>query len=353
MIIKNPVFTRRIFTMMQVISKEFFIKKNMTIASGKYLWKLVSLGFGIILISWLLLQLEWAETIEIIRNVPLSLLMLGFVCYGFSFYFRARRFRLLLPSDSQIEHLFPIVLIHYTALNIIPARLGELSYIYLLKKVNAVPPGISLSSLLMARVFDQIAISVLFFLSSFFAPFPTQRLKMVYMGIGGVLMLAIALLMAILVYKDASVRWLRTLLVRFNLHRYQIVRRMLNEAEQIAVNLTCLRHKTTLLHILGYSFLIWISIFSVNYVLLTAFAVHLSFASILLVSTLIIFLGMLPLQLMGGVGIRETTWMFLLGALGVSQNVAIVSGFGTHIVTTLFLFIFGVYGLWRLRKALK
>ena len=338
---------------MQVISKEFLIKKNITLAPGKYLWKLISLGFGIILISWLLLQLEWAETIDIIRNVPLSFLMLGFVCYGFSFYFRARRFRILLPPDKQIDDLFPIVLIHYTALNIIPARLGELSYIYLLKKVNAISPGSSLSSLFMARVFDQIAISVLFFLSSFFAPFPTQRLKIVYMGIGGILMMAIALLIVILIYQESSLRWLQRLLIKFNLQRYHIIQRVIKETEQAANTFTYLHSKKTLLRISGYSFLIWLSIFSVNYLLLTAFGVQLSFVTILLVSTLIIFLGMFPLQLLGGVGIRETTWVFLVGSLGISKNTAIVSGFGAHIVTTLYLFVFGIYGLWRLRKALK
>lgn len=338
---------------MQVISKDAFLKKNMAIAPGKYLWKLISLGFGIILISWLLLQLEWTETVEIIRNVPFSLLLLGFVCYGLSFYFRAQRFRILLPPGTPIDHLFPIVLIHYTALNIIPARLGELSYIYLLKKVNAVSPGCSLSSLLLARVFDQIAISVLFFLSSLVTPFPTQRLKVLYMSIGAMLMMTIAGLLGILVYQESSVYWLQRLCVKFNLQRYPIIQRVLKEFEQATNTFAHLHDKRTLLSISGYSFLIWLSIFSVNYLLLTAFGVPLSFASILLVSTLIIFLGMLPLQLVGGVGIRETTWVLLVSSLGVSQNTAIVSGFGTHIVTTLSLFFFGVYGLWRLRKALK
>ncbi|MDY0095597.1 MAG: lysylphosphatidylglycerol synthase transmembrane domain-containing protein [Candidatus Vecturithrix sp.] len=339
--------------MMQVISKEFFIKKNMTITSGKYLWKLVSLGFGIILITWLLLQLEWAETIDIIRNVPVSFLMLGFVCYGFSFYFRALRFKLLLPSDSPLEYLFPIVLIHYTALNIIPARLGELSYIYLLKKVNSISAGCSVSSLLIARVFDQIAISIIFFISSCFVVFPSSWLRMLYWGIGGVLILAIVLLIALLIYQKTSVQWLHRLLFKFGLYQYPIIQRVLREAEQVTRTLVCLRDPKTLLHILGYSFSIWLSIFSVNYLLLTAFGVQLSFAAIILVSTLIIFLGMFPLQLFGGVGIRETTWVFLVVSLGISKNIAIVSGFGAHIVTTLYLFVFGVYGLWRLRKALK
>jgi uncharacterized protein (TIRG00374 family) len=208
------------------------------------------------------------------------------------------------------------------------------------------------SSLLVARVFDQIAISILFFISSCVVVFPTPWLRTLSWSIGGILMLAIGLLSLMLMYQEASVKCFRRLIVTFKLQRYQLIQRVLNEAEQAAHTFTYLRDKKTFLRILGYSFAIWLSIFSVNYLLLTAFGVQLSFAAIVLVSTLIIFLGMFPLQLLGGMGIRETTWVLLAMSLGISKNIAIVSGFGAHIVTTLYLFGFGLYGLWRLRNTL-
>lgn len=339
---------------MQEASKTYSFKELFThIKPAMNLTKLLSLGFGVILITWLLSQLEWEATLEILREVPLSLLVIGFLCYGISFYLRALRFRVLLPQDKPVHHLFPIVLVHYTALNIIPARLGELSYVYLLKKVNNVSTGYSVSSLIIARVFDQIALSLLFLLSTLFVDLPSQWLKTLSFTVGAFLITVFAILIIILAYKERCVDWLKKLTIRLNWNRYTIVQHTMRALDEIVIAFRNIQVKQCMEKLIGLSILIWLSIFSVNYSLLKAFHVPLSYMGIMLASTFLILLTVLPIQMLSGIGIRETTWVFIAIRLEVARNTAIVSGIGTRIVATMYVAMFALYGLWKLRNALK
>ena len=319
-----------------------------TLSVRKYLGKLISLGMGIVLMSWLLSQIDVPATITILRDVPLSMLGLGAGCYIFSFAVRALRFKLLLSPDQQRSNLFPIVLVHYTALTIIPARLGELSYVYLLKKFNNVPTGHSLSSLLLARVFDQIAISTLFLGASLFVNLSSPWLKTASLVIGIGLIVTVLMLTALLAYKEFCVAGLARMVHRFKLDRYLLTNRIMHELDNIVAALQGIHLKKHLGSIFGLSLMIWLAIFGVNYALLQSFDVNLTYIEVALASTFMILLGLIPFQLLGGVGVRQTAWTFIALALGVSKNSAIVSAFGTHIVSVLYLFVFGLYGLWRI-----
>jgi hypothetical protein len=285
--------------------------------------------------------------------VPISLLIVGFVCYAAAFFLRAVRFKVLLPQDQATHHLFPIVLVHYTALNIIPARLGELSYVYLLKKINAVPTGYSLSSLILARVFDQIALSLLFLSSTLFVELPTSWLQTLSLGVGIFLGVTCGVLILLLTYQETCLQWLKRVLARFSWSNTTIVQRILHELEHMVQAFQHIHLAPKVIKVLGLSVGIWVSIFSVNYFLLRAFHVPLSYVEVVLTSTFIILLGLLPLHIVSGIGVHETTWVFITLALGVSRNVAITAAFGTHILSILYLGFFGMYGVWRLRHPLN
>lgn len=318
------------------------------IRSKKRITKLLSLGFGILLISWLLSQLDISASIKIIRELPISLLIVGFLCYALGFYLRAIRFRLLLPPEKSVKHLFPIVLVHYTALNIIPARLGELSYIYLLKKVNDVSTGCSVSNLLIARVFDQITISLLFLVSWPFMDLSSQWMKTLSLFVSGFLILMTILLMGILAYKEKCIAWIKILVTKFGWANTTIIRRIIHEMEEVVIALRAIQVKKNAATVLGISVLIWMSIWGSNYALLQAFQVDFTYVQVIFSSTCIILLRVLPLQVVSGLGIHETTWVFIALALGISKDIAITAAFGSHILSIIYLLIFGTYGVLRL-----
>jgi hypothetical protein len=89
-----------------------------------------------------------SDVVEILTKINPAYLVIGFI---------------LLNREVSITELFSIVSIHNMALNIFPARSGELSYIYLLKKRHDKNVGEGAASLLAVMMFDIISISIIFF----------------------------------------------------------------------------------------------------------------------------------------------------------------------------------------------
>lgn len=309
---------------------------------------LVPVAVGLALMFWLLAQVNLAEAMRILKQLPPSLLLLGIGTYFAGFLLRAIRMRLLLPRDQPIRHLVPIVLVHYAALNIIPARLGELSSIILLKQVNQISTGRSISTLLAARVFDHLTISLLFLISTAFLDFSSSWLNMLKFAVSAALIASCLLLGLLLAYNARYVQWFDMLVRLLRLERFHLTQHIMRELADVVNALTALRVTVNLLGVSAVSCGIWVCIFASNYFLFHAFQVWLSYQEVLFTSTCIIMMRLLPLQLISGFGIHETTWVFLAEALGVPRHTAITAAFGSHLVATVYLLCFGAYGLIRI-----
>ncbi|PID56532.1 hypothetical protein CSB45_10920 [candidate division KSB3 bacterium] len=320
---------------------------------SKQIPKLLSLGLGLLLIGWLLVQLDFSAACQILQDLSVAYVFLGLVLYSLSFYFRVKRFRRLLPQGARLHTLVPIVLVHYTALNIIPARLGEFSYVYFLKRIHHISTGISVSTLLVARVFDQMAISSLFLFSLAWVELTSPWLKTVSCCVGGGLILSVAFLVLLLVYKRACLRGLMRLLRVLNWEHCRLAQRGITLLEDVVEGLDVLGSARKVAVIFMFSLFVWLSILGVNYMTLRAFQVRLSYVEVMLASTFLILLTVIPFQIFSGLGLRSMTWTVVAGAMGVSKDTAIVSALGSRVVTTCYLVLLGSFGLWKISGALS
>lgn len=327
-----------------------FRKTALHLKNRRNLPHLVSGIVAAALIWWLLAEVDMASALNVIvKASPLKIAM-GFLCYGLTFYLRALRFQWLLPRESPVKHMFPIVLVHYTALNIIPARLGEFSYIYLLKKFYAIPTGYSLSSLFLARVFDQIAISAFFLLSIVFVDFSMPWLQTVSWIVGGVLIGLLMAVITLVLYKERCFMWMVKGIENLTLNRFVWIQKALAITEEAIHGFAEIDSKRDFVRILLISLTIWGCMFSFNTLLLTAFGLSLSYLEIILARTLIILMAIIPTQVFSNIGVRQTAWAFIVMALGVpSKDLAVVSSLSTRAVSTMFIALFGLYGVFVLK----
>jgi len=96
--------------------------------------KILAVVITIALVAILLSQIRIADVIATLAGIDPLYLIAGFVLYVCSYFFRALRFHILLNGEVGLWDLFNIVCVHNMMNNILPARTGELSYIYLLKR---------------------------------------------------------------------------------------------------------------------------------------------------------------------------------------------------------------------------
>ena len=116
---------------------------------------LLGLGISIILVIYLVRQIDYPHFLRLARNVPLWFFFGLFTLFFLLNICRALRFRMLLDrEDLPLGVLFPITLCHNFFVRTLPLMVGEFSYIALLRRHLKIPVSEGVRSLFEARLFD-------------------------------------------------------------------------------------------------------------------------------------------------------------------------------------------------------
>ena len=96
----------------------------------------------------------------------------GILIYMLSIWFRALRWKYLLITTKTVTsfRLYPVVVVGYMANNLLPFRLGELVRGYYLSKRENVSTITGLSTILVERILDALALIFLIGITSIFIP---------------------------------------------------------------------------------------------------------------------------------------------------------------------------------------
>ena len=298
----------------------------------------------------LLSQIQITDVITTLASIDPLYLIAGFVLYICSYILRALRFHILLNGEVGIWDLFNIVCVHNMVNSILPARTGELSYIYLLKKLHNKNTGEGIATLFVARVFDIISISLLFGVSALMIRDLPEIFTPVVFLIVFILTLIVIFLIMLLYFGNAFLNLVRMFFRRFELEEKQIVKYMLRKGKETVDSFEIIKTNGRFIETITVSIGIWLSLYLLNYTLVIAMGINLDFFTIVLASTFAVFTTVLPIQGVGGFGTIEGGWAIGFVAAGLTKEVAISSGFGVHIITIFYLLILGMSELTRAHK---
>ena len=295
------------------------------------------------LLAILFSQIELRDIVEILAKIKPAYLVIGFILYAFSYLLRALRFHILLNKEVGIRELFSIVSIHNMALNIFPARSGELSYIYLLKKRQDKNVGEGAASLLAARMFDIISISTIFFALAIMAhDIPDFMVKAIPI-VGFLLFFLVSLLLTFMYQCSKFVAGVRNIFIYLKLNEFDCIKYIFRKLDEMALCFERI-HKREFILSLFISLMLWLTLYSINYLLVVAMSMNLQVEAVFLASTFLFMIWILPIQGIGGFGTFEGSWAISFMAVGVAKEAAISSGFLMHIFGIFCLLILFIVG---------
>ena len=301
--------------------------------------------FTIVLIGILLSQIEASTLWSTLVSVNPLFLVIGFVLYVLVFVLRAIRMSIILEGKVPVKNLLQILFVHNLFNNVIPARLGELSYIYFLKEKENLPINYGLSSLMVARIFDLLGIAFLFLISIYHVGdlplFVTSCLILVGFMIG-MIFLFIALL---LFYNERFLKFVQGFTSKTRLDRIKYTRMALEKSEETLENFKIIKSRYVIISSFILSIFIWILASMMTHLFLMEMAIYLSIWKILIASGIMVITTILPIHSVGGFGTIESIWTTTYVALGVSTHMAISSGFGIHLIIVLYFLILGGAGI--------
>ena len=312
---------------------------------------LLSLVLAVGVMAFLLAKINVAELVQVLMGTSPAWISLGVLLFLLNQLLKALRYRILLYSKrDDFSRLFSIQCLQALLNGLLPAGMGELSYIYLLKRWYQTPIPEGASVLLVARATDVGLFAALFIALEVFA---WDRLRNPYLQSVAILMIALAIfllaLYAYIVRRGGGIRWLK----RFNQLRWgQPLRRfveqygtqVLNTFERIPPS----RYFVSVI----FSTLMWMVMFGVFYSTINALHYDLSIEETLFLFLILWPLSLLPIKGIGDFGTHEGGWTLALFLLGYSSQEAIVLAVGSHMIFLLntFLILIPPALLWLVKR---
>jgi len=267
-------------------------------------------------------------------------------------WLRAWRYKLLLrPQPISWPNMFLVTFIRNSLIDLLPARLGSLSYIYVLNKRLGFPFEQATSSFVQAFVLDFLTLS------------PFLVLSVLAVGLGANSLSTPALLLVAFAFflLVALVYWRLIPVARFGLSVFGRALRVLKLEEKPAArtavqkfdltiqSLEAVRRQGRGALIFLLSLLIrlakYISVFALFFGLLRSHgfsAGDLSFWTFILGLSGAELTSALPVKGLAGFGTWESAWALTFGLMGFDPELAVISGIGVHLLTNVFEYSLGL-----------
>ena len=311
--------------------------------------KIISLIVTAALILILLSQISLDKFLDVILTISPFWVAVGFVMYSLGYLFRAIRFRMLLGDKVSLRQMYPLVCLHYMANNILPARLGELSYIYLVKKLHRIPTAEGIASLTIARVFDLIALSSLLFLSAVFVGNIPAVIANSFMVMGGLMLVPVVFIIFVVHGGRRFVSLMEKIFIALNLKRFEKVELILEKSLEIIDCFHVVKSRRVIFYTLLNSFAVWFFIYLMNLSLLRGMGLNLALPIIILGSTFSVLTNIAPVPSIASIGIYEGVWALAFISLGIPKEAAILSGFVAHIMMLVYVALLSGMAMYGLR----
>jgi uncharacterized protein (TIRG00374 family) len=307
---------------------------------SRLLLLLVGVALSALIVVALGRSIDVSEAIATLDRASISMVALAMGIALCGYFLRAVRWGVILAPRARptLAHLVSATIIGFFAINVLPARIGELVRAYTLARTERLPTATVLGSVAVERVLDLFALGLFWALSLFFAPLPDWFRWSGYATLGicaaGAVVLWLFLSSSIRLDRPEST-WLRRL------------PRPLGEGLAKALpsfreGLQIFRAPVALLRAGGWSLLVWLVGGGVFLAVGDSVGLRLPFWSIFFLS-FIVSVGILIPSSPGFVGVLEGACVVGLAVLGVPGPQALAFGVLFHLVQLLPLAVLGTY----------
>jgi hypothetical protein len=215
----------------------------------QYLRQILLFLLGFVIIIVLVSVVGIKQIIQSILSVNIMFFIFAVLVHFFLFFVRAGRWKYnlnILEKEISIPKSTSLIMLGWVANSILPARLGDLTRAYALRKLERVPLSVGLATVVIERIFDiciifALAISfVFFFIGALIVP---NWIFSIFVLVLTALILG-AILLVFFLRSESFVEWIFVKLFkdRFNIHDFttafrQSLKRLFKNRSVILVNI--------------------------------------------------------------------------------------------------------------------
>lgn len=294
------------------------------------------------LVVYLLLNLDWAVLQTAFAHLRAGWLALGLFVYFANIVLRALRFKFLVYSQTAtVRELLPVVSLHNMFTYLMPAKSGDISFIFLSKGRLKTSLAEGTATLLAARFYDFVVVALLLALALALAggQIPTALLRaslafciLVFLGAAGIL---------VFLQSPLSSREIAS--------KNRLLARVLAAWKKFVAGLREIQSRKGHSRIALLTLGVWLCQYSITYSITRSLGYEISLHQISIIMLVMIPLTLLPLQGFANVGTHELGWTSAFLLFGYSYDAALAIAVGSHFFLLVFILFYGTLSLIALR----
>ena len=330
-------------------------KKNKRQLFFRILNIVIVVCFGAFLVYYLLKQVDLDDIRQAILGMYKPTLIGALVVMLISNFFRAYRKNILVGSNRiGMGDMFLVAMIRNAFNMVLPARTGELSYIYVLTRRFMFPIEIGVSTLMIVLIFDLVIVFSLILISIIIVGINTYAISSISVIAIAIVLLAISLLILFYLSNiiDIVLIAYRKLLTKFKVSEEKLVFKIYKKLLDININLRLIKAKKIYWKVYLSSIATRVLKFTAYYLIIHAILSpmdytfgDLNYWVILLATVAAEISAVLPTHALAGFGTYEGAFALAFIVLGFTQEISIIVGFSYHLVVLLFTVLLGIMAM--------
>ena len=315
---------------------------------------IIVVGLGAYLVYFLLGRISFSELKRSFIEVYMPSLVIGLVLMFSMDFFKSYRQKILIGTDDvRYADMFLISLIRNAFNMVLPARTGELSYIYVLRKKFKIPVEIGVSTLMIGLIFELIIVFCIAIISIIIIGINIYSISYTGVIIISSILLAASLLLLIFLSKFIGffIKIGDCLLRKFpGLNNSKVFTYLYKKIIETNKSVELIQKRKIYWKVFLLSVTTRVIKFTSYYFLIHAYLKPLGYDfanlplwTILLATIAAELSAVLPTHSIAGLGTYEAAFVFAIMALGFpNEQDAIIAGFNYHIINLIFTIIWGI-----------
>ncbi|MEW6240182.1 MAG: lysylphosphatidylglycerol synthase transmembrane domain-containing protein [Chloroflexota bacterium] len=302
----------------------------------------LSVILTILLVVYIVLNLDWDILQSAFANLRAAWLALALSVYFVNIALRALRFKNLVYSRTvTARELLPIVSLHNMFMYLMPAKSGDISFIFLSRGRLKTSLAEGTATLLAARFYDFVVVALLLAsallltggrIPAFVFQASLAFCILVFVGAAGILLF---------LRSPLSSRKIET--------KNRFASRVLAAWSRFVAGLREIQSREGHTRIGLLTLGIWLCQYMVTYSIARSLGYEISFYHISIIMLVMVPLTLLPLQGFANIGTHELGWTSAFLIFGYSYDASLAIAVGSHFFLLAFVLFYGTLSLIALR----
>lgn len=254
------------------------------------------------------------------------------------------RMYLLLNKRVSLKELYHITTAHNMLVQLLPFRLGELSFLYFIKKreKSNITMTESVVALTSVRILDVITIMTILLLSLFLIDKASAPVSLNFLFLLALLLLLFFI--SLFLYSRNMAR-IHHFLQTEKIVSQRVSSFITERVEKAFLLLKTLQHPKKIFLLILFSASVWLFYYAMMYIIYSSLGMEITFSTFLFIASTAVLFALIPLQGFAGFGNVEVTWTLLFISFGMTKGTALEIAFVGHLIGIFCTILLGIISL--------